>query len=113
MNNSIRLFLLLLFFITSCKKDEKTNIPQGVLNHDVMVKVMSDIHLAKGARMAQLLPDEYTKNPDKMLQDILLANHTDTSTFNTSWLFYNQHPEMMENIYKDVAIAIEKISVTN
>jgi hypothetical protein len=78
-----------------------------------MVKVMSDIHLAKGARMAQLLPDEYTKNPDKMLQDILLANHTDTSTFNTSWLFYNQHPEMMENIYKDVAIAIEKISVTN
>ncbi|MCX7743655.1 MAG: DUF4296 domain-containing protein [Flavobacteriales bacterium] len=106
----MRIFSLVfvLWLITACKKNTD-KLPQGILSADQMKAILVDIHLAKGARTQQLLPDEFMKNPDKVLFEITQAHHTDTITFQASYQYYVARPEQFQKIYKQVITAIETI----
>lgn len=98
--------VLVLWFATGCKKNTD-KLPQGILTPDQMKVILVDIHLAKGARSQQLLPDNLMKNPETVLVEITQAHQTDTATFQASYRYYVARPEQFQKIYKQVITTLE------
>lgn len=98
--------ILVLWFAAACKKNTD-KLPKRILSPEQMKSILVDIHLAKGARTQQLLPDELMKNPDKVLLEITQAHHTDTATFQISYRYYVSQPEQFQKIYKQVIVTLE------
>jgi hypothetical protein len=101
----LRLVLVLLL-VTACKRNTD-KLPHGILSPDQMKDILVDVHLAKGARTQQLLPDELTKNPDRVLLEITRAHNTDTTAFQASYRYYVARPEQFKKIYEEVISAVE------
>ncbi len=98
--------ILVLCFVFACKKNTD-KLPPGILSPEQMKSILVDIHLAKGARTQQLLPDELMKNPDKVLLEITQVHNTDTTTFQASYSYYVSQPEQFQKIYKQVIATLE------
>jgi hypothetical protein len=98
--------VLVLLLVIACKRNTE-KLPQGILSPDQMKNILIDVHLAKGARMQHLLPEELTKNPERVLLEITLAHNTDTTTFQASYRYYVARPEQFKKIYEEVISAIE------
>lgn len=98
--------VLVLWFAAACKKNPD-KLPQGILSPEQMKAILVDIHLAKGARTQQLLPDELMKNPDKVLLEITRAHNTDTTAFQASYRYYVSRPEQFQKIYKQVITTLD------
>lgn len=106
--NISKLAVLFLLLITACKSN-RDKLPQEILSPDQMKAILIEVHLAKGARMQHLLPEEFTKNPDRVLLEITEAHHTDTTTFQASYRYYLARPEEFKKIYEEVIAALENV----
>ncbi len=98
--------VLVLWLVIACKRNTE-KLPQGILSPEQMKNILVDVHLAKGARTQHLLPEELTKNPDKVLLEITRAHNTDTTAFQVSYRYYVARPEQFKKIYDEVISAIE------
>lgn len=98
--------VLVLLMVIACKRNTD-KLPQGILSPEQMKAILVDVHLAKGARTQQLLPDKLTKNPDRVLLEITRAHNTDTAAFQDSYRYYVARPEQFKKIYEEVISALE------
>lgn len=109
MNISVtKLAVFFLLLVTACRSN-RNKIPEGILSPEQMKAILIDLHLAQGARMQHLLPEEFTKNPDRVLLEITKAHHTDTTTFQASYRYYVAQPEQFKKIYEEVIAALENV----
>ena len=101
----------ILFFIFSCKQAEE-KIPSDILSKEKMVKVLVDIHLAEAnVTIKNLAGDDANKLATAYYQHIYKSHRISKEEFKKSFLFYSQHPQLLEKIYDEVLSELSKKQV--
>ena len=106
--NLIVKILVLVFVISACGDGRELEIPEDVIPRDTMASALLDMHLIEGAKVGQ-----------KIMGDTLKATHyyekmyhkygISKEQFDRSFQFYSEHPEVMNNMYKEVIERLNKI----
>ena len=90
----------------ACVDVERTK-PKAFIERERMAGVLADIHLAESAARLQVLPPEYSGDPDRWFEEILAYHKTDSSAFRTSYLWYSEDPALMLELYEMVADCLQ------
>ena len=104
--------LIFLLYFNSCKEKSIQEIPSNVLKKEVMVKVLTDIHLTDAIlQLKSNKPKEFIHlSSTKMYDAILKENKISSAQFDSSLKYYTSNPAVMKEIYEEV---VEKISLKN
>lgn len=91
------------FLITSCKHKQVV-VPPGVLDRQQMTAVLTDIQILEGVvQVRNLSYNDSTKLIAYGYYNAAFQKHHITAqTFRTSFNFYLDHPELLNEIYQDV-----------
>ncbi len=107
MKRLLALFFLIIFF-AACNSD---GAPDGIINQDRMVKVLTDIHLADG--YASVNYGDTSKQQIKaMYLAIYKKYNTDSLQVRKSLEFYSMHADRLKTIYEQVSAALLQLEKT-
>ena len=103
-------FLLLL----SCGSPEEKPvvIPNDVLPKEKMAQIISDIHIAEAEASMGALPDSASTARIAIgtsFQKIFEKNKITKAQYDTSLVFYIEHPELLDTIYGQVLNELSKM----
>jgi hypothetical protein len=100
MHKYIILFFSVLLFLASCKGNKA---PAGIINHDRMISLLTDIHVADG-RLYSTSPTPDSLYKYGMGRYLLIFKNlgTDTAQFKKSLKYYAFHSDEMLAIYDQV-----------
>jgi len=108
-SNYILLAISILCFSCSQPKEEK---PQGILEQDVFVNTLVDVHLLEASLQLNLLEG---LNDSLNIKDYYLGlfdgDSLQLNTFRESFSYYAQNPKNMEAIYDSVLQKIQMLDV--
>ncbi|MCH8546614.1 MAG: DUF4296 domain-containing protein [Cryomorphaceae bacterium] len=93
--------------LTSCKVPP-VQIPEDVLDKETMVDLMVDVHLAEGGRAGGSKMYNEAHIVD-FYEAIYLKYGLDKTSFDHSFSFYNQHPELMLEVHDKVIRRLNEI----
>jgi hypothetical protein len=100
-------FYLILFFCVSvffigCKED-KTAIPDDVIQLHEMAALLTDIHIVDGSLTGvPQIPDSIAKHGLGLYLAVIKFHNTDTATFKKSMKFYSKRPDLMNALYAGI-----------
>src|SRR5687768_10995127 len=97
-------FCCIFFVLAGCG----TSKPEHVLSAQEMTNIITDLQLADAAYKLDMLPETYRGNPQKYFVEILANHKTDSATYNRSMVYYAEHPQSLQKIYKEVAKKLKK-----
>ena len=98
MHKYIILFFLVLTFLCSCSSGDTP--PDGILNKEEMINVLTDIHLVDGGMVMYIqTPDTLYKYGTVRYADVFKKDHTDTAQFRKSFKYYTLKPSMFSDMY--------------
>lgn len=106
-----KLFLILFVFFISCIGKETVEIPATVFSKEKMVAIMTDIHLIEATMNLNVLGPQSVNNTNNSspVIDVFTKHHITKEQYDASFLFYTQHPEMLNDIYKEVLNELSKM----
>lgn len=91
---------MLFLLMAGCAKDER---PEGILPPADMKEILKSIHLANAlAERKAVGLEERKAEREALYQSILTYHQTTRDTFYTSYLYYLDHPEELDQIYKTI-----------
>ncbi|MDF1676610.1 MAG: DUF4296 domain-containing protein [Vicingaceae bacterium] len=105
------IFILSILLFLSCSSSQN-ELPEGILTHEELVSVLTDIEIAQGyLKIKSSIDDSLFRS--KAFQDnhyihILKKHNITEEQFNNNIAYYSMYPEEMEKIYNDVIIAISQ-----
>ncbi len=107
--NLIKLFVVssLLFSCKATSEKDET-IPSGILTEDQMIRVLTDAYLAEGASGINVKSVTGEKFDSTYVFNPLKDTQIKKSTFDSSIVYYTQHPKKLKIIYDKV---LDKLSV--
>jgi len=106
MHKYIILFFSVLLFLISCKSN---NAPAGIINHDHMVSLLTDIHIIDGKLgIIDPAPDTLYKYGTGDYSVLFKKYQTDSAQFKKSFKYYVVHSTEMLSIYDQVAKNLKK-----
>lgn len=95
------LFASIVLFLASCQSNPE--IPDDVLPREIMTKILVDVNLVEGALKANfILADSAKEVAPTLYEEIYERYDTDAASFQKSIIWYFEHPEILEEIQKDV-----------
>ncbi len=101
------LFFLATIFLCSCKSDK----PKGILSHEQMEHVLTDIHVVDGSLADKMMvPDTMFKYGNAQYTQIFKQHNIDSGDFKKSFKYYTNRPDELFEIY-DKVIADIKVRV--
>jgi hypothetical protein len=101
------LFFLAVIFLGSCKSDN----PKGILSHQQMEGVLTDIHIVDGSLTDKIMvPDTMFKYGNAQYMQIFKQHNVDSGAFKKSFKYYANRPDELFEIY-DKVIADIKVQV--
>jgi hypothetical protein len=103
-------FILILFMLFSCGGKKEEVIPDDILPHKKMVMLLCDVHMAEAAyQIHNLGTTDSTKNiAYGYYRKIFEKNKISEADFKKSFLYYSQHPDVLNKIYQDVITEMSK-----
>lgn len=105
--NHVNLIIILIMIQTSCK-EKIIVIPENIISKDSMAAILTDIQIEEVLVSKKGINDSVSKDSILMEYASILQKHNITQReFETSYNFYKENPEMLEEIYDKV---INKIS---
>ncbi len=106
---------IILFFSGSLLLFACHKSAHGVIKPDVMINLLTDIHLADGEMMdIPQIPDSMYKYGMGKYMQVFKKYQVDTADFRTSYKYYTMHPDDMVSIYDAVLkkLTVKSDSVT-
>ena len=104
MKRLLALFFLINFFI-ACSSD---SVPNGILEEDKMIEVLTDIHLADG--YASVLYNDTTKTKAAALYFAVYKKYdTDSVQVRKSLEYYTKHPDRLQKMYEKINGNIQQL----
>jgi hypothetical protein len=100
--------LVAAILISACTEPELK--PKGVLSENVMAALLTDIHLAEGAKTGRQVMGD-TLRVETYYQKILKKHNTSLRAFNKSYDFYAKQPQIMNGIYEEVVENLNRMEV--
>ena len=109
--SGIKYLTPILLLLVSCSvRNDDVIIPESILSHKEIVKIITDCYLAEGATginvkavTGQNIDSVYLFNP-------LKDNRCAKTKFDSSILFYSKHPILFKQVYDDVLEQLNKIA---
>jgi len=108
------LFLSILFFAFACNETTEEKIPDYVIPMEKMATVLVDVHLLEaslnvGLGANAINPSFLGKpNIEQVNEDVLKKHGVDKHLFDTSFVYYSRHPEVLNEIYQTVLNELSK-----
>jgi hypothetical protein len=91
------LFFSALLFLLACK-----SVPNGIIDRDEMVDLLTQVHIVDGSLSLQALPDSLYKYGTGKYQYLFKQYHTDSARFKRSMKYYTAHPDVLIAMYDEV-----------
>ncbi|MDB4926011.1 DUF4296 domain-containing protein [Mucilaginibacter sp.] len=104
MRKHIILFFSALLFLFACNRG---NSPDGILKPDVMVHLLTDVHIVDGSLALQTAGDSLYKYGTGKYNYLFKQYHTDSAQFKRSVKYYTTQPEILIKMYADVAALLQ------
>ena len=100
-----------LLLLTSCGKEkpENTRIPKDIIGPDKMEKVLTDVHLVEGSLVyIRSKKGNYEELKNYYYRFIFKKHNISREQYEKSLAFYQDHIDLLEEIYVKVFENIEK-----
>lgn len=89
-----------IFLLTlSCGKKPVTSIPSEIIQPDSLVNIVADLHIAQAATIYPAQGDSLKYNADSLRASVFKLHDLSKAYFDSSMLWYEQHPEILEKVY--------------
>ena len=101
MRNTLALAMCLLLF--ACSDDKKIVIPENVLTQEEMAKVMTEVHLLEASMNLNISSAIAKDGPPDLKEttlELLKEEGVSREKYETSFLFYTEHPDLLSDIYQ-------------
>jgi len=85
----------------------KQKVPNGIINRDKMEEILFDIHLVDGYISTIYMQDSARKVGAAYYNGIYKKYDTDSVQYTRSLTYYNNNPEILQEIYKGIAKKLE------
>lgn len=89
----------------SCAEEKEVVIPENVLSKEKMATVMTDIHLLEASMTLNFSNAANMINGPEMQAttvQLLKKNNVTREQYQTSFIFYAEHPDLLTEVYKQV-----------
>ncbi|MDI1354023.1 MAG: DUF4296 domain-containing protein [bacterium] len=95
---------------SSCGKrgQEDSTIPPGILSPRTMAKLLSDFALAEVSANMNIKNTPIQKIDSVYAFDPLRENHVRTSQYDSTLLFYANHPVLYKEVYDSVLVILSE-----
>ena len=103
----IKIVLMLCVLIFGCSKKEE-KIPPDIIQKDIMVRVMTDMHLAESHAQFSSAYDNSKNTKQSYYKFIFDKYKISYEQFMKSWKYYTAHPEIFSKIYDEVITELSK-----
>lgn len=105
------LYILICVLLLACAEKKPVEVPSTVLPKDKMAMVLVDIHLIEAGMNLNVMSPESAAIPTGMGAsiDVLKKHEITKAQYDSSFVFYTQHPEMLKEIYDDVLNELSKL----
>jgi len=103
--NPLLLFTLLLILFAACQKKQSIS-GDKFIEREVLVDVLSDIHLADGLSNDRTFHRRYDVDSIDILTPILEKHQVTRQMFDTTMYVYTRHPDLLDQVYSDVLIKL-------
>jgi hypothetical protein len=104
--------LFLCSCLISCGNNKSVPIPDNVLSKEKMALVMTDMHLLEASmnlNIASALPANQNVDMEAKVQAVLKKNAVTKEQYETSFVFYSTHTELLSEIYTEVLNDLSKL----
>lgn len=102
--NRLKLLILSLFLLTACANEE---IPEGVLDQQKMVNVLTDMTVIDGY-MSTLMYTDTLRTSGKNYYATVYKNHNiSKAAFDKSLKYYSMQPALLDSMYTKVTKKLE------
>lgn len=106
---NIILSLLLFASLISCNSEDKSiSIPTTTLSKEKMIGIMLDIHISEATMNMTPINKNVSEKPVPAI-DVLKKNSISKEQFDESFIFYTQHPLLLNEIYDEVMDSLSKM----
>lgn len=122
------LFLLAIVFLFSCHSEKEKSVPKpdDMIEHDVMVQVLADVHLLEGALLTRLpapairgpmmhdpsfvrqLPPDSNKIASMPYYDIFKKRGVTRRQYESTMKWYCANPDELSALYDEVIAELTK-----
>lgn len=96
MFRKLYLFLMLAWFLFACQGKAR---PEGILDKNTFKSVLKEVVLANMLNEQQVVKDSFDSKP---LELIYKKYQLDSLSLQKNMDYYTQHPEILEEIYKEI-----------
>lgn len=99
----ICLFLLGVFFVISCAREETKEPPPGLIDKPTMIGILCDVYQTEARVAALNVPYDSSQKVFDLVEGDLLKKHgVDDSLYRISMSYYFENPEELTYIYEAV-----------
>lgn len=93
---------------TSCTRSA-VDIPSTVLPPDRMCSVLTDLHIVQASGVVKPVGDSLKPSWPDFAPVVLERRHTTQAQFDSSLVWYANHPELLDSIYKQVVTELSRL----
>lgn len=105
-------YCLLPLFLFGC--DDEFKVPKVVLDQDKMIEVMTDVQIAESyIKLKFSLKGDTIRSTDSIYAAIYRKHQISAETYDTSFQFYTNHPEVLQEIYEKAINNLATIEAIN
>lgn len=99
-------------WLVSCGNDNTVSIPDNVLSKEKMAKIMTDMHLLEASmnlNISNAVATDQTPDMDSKVRSVFKKNNVTKEEYETSFVFYTAHTELLSEIYTEVLTDLSKL----
>ncbi len=105
------IWFFLVLILASCAEEspKKAELPSNILSAEVMVSILTDMHLANaGVKANPMHPDSAEMELQYYYRQIYSLNNTARAQFDSSMNYYKLHPSDLDSIYENVLNSLSR-----
>lgn len=95
--------------IISCSEDKTVSIPENILSKEEYAKVLTDLSLAESAANLNIKNVRIDKIDSTYAFDPLKENGVSRSKYDSTALFYAEHPDLYNEVYDEVLTKLSEM----
>lgn len=105
------LFLTLITFLFACSGNKSDHIPDNVLSIEKMAAFLTDTHILEAAMNLNISNEIKSADESRegTMQALLEKHKITKEQYDSSFKFYGEHPELFEEVYKQVLNNLSEI----
>ena len=95
----------------ACANEDSVIIPDTVLPKEKMTAVLVDIHLIEATMNLNVMSSESASIPGSstLSIDVLKKHQITKKQYDESFIFYTQHPDLLNEIYQEVINELSRL----